>query len=84
MRPATNLTNILIVSSCRIMRPYLCAHGEVTSVAGHLLDASKGRAGDLVAADGRVDADEDAGLGSEISVVCKGVINAMALTSLIL
>ena len=41
---------------------------EVTSVTGHLLDAGEGRAGDFVAAEGLVDADEDTGLSS-ISVL---------------
>ena len=42
-------------------------------MTGHLLDAGKRRTGDLVAAEGRVDADENAGLSHEVSIEVKGV-----------
>ena len=40
----------------------LCLDSEVTDVTGHLLDAAVRRAGDLVAAKGAVEVEEDAGL----------------------
>ena len=40
----------------------LCLDSEVTDVTGHLLDAAVRRAGDLVAAKGTVEVEEDAGL----------------------
>jgi hypothetical protein len=42
-------------------------------VTGHLLDAGKRWAGDLVAAESGVDADENAGLSHEVSIEVKGV-----------
>jgi hypothetical protein len=36
--------------------------GEVADVAGHLLDAGERRAGDLVAAEGTVEVEEDTSL----------------------
>jgi hypothetical protein len=42
-------------------------------VTGHLLNAREGRAGDLVAAESGVDADENAGLSHEVSTKPKGV-----------
>ena len=45
-------------------------------MTGHLLDARKSRAGDLVAAESGVDADENAGLSHEVSNEVKGVSNS--------
>lgn len=54
-------------------------------MTSHLLDASEGWAGDLVAAERRVDADEDAGLVLYISLVFGDFsIYVTILTSLIL
>ena len=65
----TKTTATKLTSMCAYHVPSSCqkshsssAHGEVASVTGHLLDAREGRARDLVAANGRVDADEDTGL----------------------
>ena len=62
----------------------LCLNGEVTDVTGHLLDAREGRAGDLVAAESGVDADENAGLTHEVSIGPKTPSTAEVLTSLLL
>jgi hypothetical protein len=52
---------------------HLCLDSEVTDVAGHLLDARKSWAGDLVAAEGGVNADENTGLSHEVSTEVKGL-----------
>lgn len=62
----------------------LCLNSEVTDVTGHLLDAREGRAGDLVAAESGVDADENAGLSHEVSIGLKALSTAEVLTSLLL
>lgn len=62
----------------------LCLNSEVTDVTGHLLDARERRAGDLVAAESRVDADENAGLSHEVSIGRKTPSTAEVLTSLLL
>lgn len=62
----------------------LCLDSEVTDVTGHLLDAREGRAGDLVAAESGVDADENAGLSHEVSIGLKTPSTAEVLTSLLL
>lgn len=62
----------------------LCLNGEVTDVTGHLLDAREGRAGDLVAAESGVDADENAGLSHKVSIRLKTPSTVEVLTSLLL
>lgn len=63
---------------------HLCLDSEVTDVAGHLLDARERRAGDLVAAEGGVDADENARLSHEVSIRFETPSTAEILTSLLL
>lgn len=63
---------------------HLCLDSKVTDVTGHLLDAREGRAGDLVAAESGVDADENAGLSHEVSVGFQTSSTAEILTSLLL
>jgi hypothetical protein len=47
---------------------HLCLDSEVTDVTGHLLDTRKSWAGDLVAAESGVDADENTGLLHKVSI----------------
>jgi hypothetical protein len=53
-------------------------------MTGHLLDAGKRWAGDLVAAESGVDADKNAGLSHEVSVKVEASPIAEILTSLLL
>ena len=63
---------------------HLCLEGEVTDVTGHLLDTGKSGAGDLVAAESGVDADENTGLLRRVSIGFKTLPTVGKLTSLLL